>query len=794
MLNYSSGDIRKTLKIRSVILKESQFKWQINEVQEESQVLVAELETLKMSPKLAPLLWNRNIKDSDKLAHFFKPQLTDLHDPFLLFDMEKVVTRIQEAVEKGERILVYGDYDADGITSTTVMKEAIELIGGDVVFYLPNRFKDGYGPNRAVYQRMIEEEGIQLIVTVDNGISGHDAIEYAMEKGVDVIVTDHHELPENLPSAFGIIHPRHPKGEYPFGDLAGVGVAFKVATALLGEIPTESLDLVAIGTIADLVSLTDENRVLVKIGLEIMKQTERIGLQMLGEVAEFDLSEVTEETIGFSIGPRLNAIGRLGDANPGVTLLSTFDDEEANNIATHIQETNKERQRIVKEITAEAIAMSETYKDEPVLFLLSENWHEGVLGIVASQVVSKVGKPVIVLRHDKETNILKGSGRSIQSVDLFKVLSSTKEMLTSFGGHHMAAGLSFDFEKLDAVKEQVEAYFKENNLTEAEKDSLVIDGELPISEITVEFIETLKMLAPFGTDNPSPYFMIKDNKIEQLKQIGASNNHLKYQAVNGEVKLDCIAFNYGEEMSEFSQGESIQQVGQLSINEWNGFRKPQFMLTDYQVSGFQIFDIRGKKGFEVKPVTENIAYFVFNDEHESMVKSKNPEDIFYASQVTQNDMSRLNGYTEIVIVDCPYDLEKAKEIFSNLTVERLYFRVQVSTEHYMTGLPSREQFGKLFKLIATQPSIDVRYKLNDMASYLKIEKKLLIFMINVFFDLGFVTIENGLMAKVDQPTTKPLQESKIYQEYEQKIEMEKLFLYSNINEIKEWILQQEEVK
>ena len=426
-------------------MKESQYIWKINKNEPESALLNEELERLNLPVELAPFLWSRNIKDAERINSFFKPQIADFNDPFLLFDMHKVIERIQVAVEQGEKILVYGDYDADGITSTTVMKEAIELIGGDVIFYLPNRFTDGYGPNKDVYQRMIEEEGVQLIVTVDNGISGHEAINYAMKQGVDVIVTDHHELPEELPNAFGIIHPRHPNGEYPFGDLAGVGVAFKVATALLGEVPVESLDLVAIGTIADLVSLTDENRSMVKIGLEMMKQTERIGLQMLANEAKVDLSDVSEETIGFTIAPRLNAIGRLGDASPGVHLLSTFDDEEASELAVFITQKNVERQGIVKKITAEALAMAETKLDDSLLILASSGWHEGVLGIVASQVVSKTGKPTIVLGLDEATNIVKGSGRSIESVDLFQTLSLVKDDLISFGGHHMAAGLSFSY-------------------------------------------------------------------------------------------------------------------------------------------------------------------------------------------------------------------------------------------------------------------------------------------------------------------------------------------------------------
>lgn len=774
-------------------MKESQYKWRINEVVEEANLLVPELERLNVKSDLAQLLWHRNIRKPEEVETYFRPKVTDFHDPFLLYDMEKAITRIQMAVENGERILVYGDYDADGITSTTVMKEAIELIGGDVSFYLPNRFNDGYGPNKMVYQRLIEEEGIQLIVTVDNGVSGHEAIDYAMSQGVDVIVTDHHELPEALPEAFAIIHPRHPLGEYPFDDLAGVGVAFKVATALLGEIPVESLDLVAIGTIADLVSLTGENRSMVKIGLEIMKQTERIGLHMLAEVAKADLSSATEETVGFTFGPRLNAIGRLGEASPGVELLSTFDDEQAREIAEFIQDTNVKRQEIVKKIKAEALEMARAYPDDPILFLISKDWHEGVLGIVASQVVSAVGKPVIVLRHDEETNTLKGSGRSIQAVDLFKTLSVVKNDLNSFGGHHMAAGLSFDFDSLEVIKQKLSDYLTELGLTEFDKEELVVDSQLPVSEITVEFIETLRLLAPFGTDNPAPYFLIESDKVDNLKQIGSDNTHLKAQVVEDEAMIDCIAFNRGHEISEFEQGE-IELVGQLSVNEWNGFRKPQLMLTDYQVDGYQLFDIRGKKGNDIRLEEEAVAYLVFNHENLDMVKSIAQTSVFNIEELSQEMMNQINQFNEVVIVDCPYNRKEAETFFSQLLVKRLYFKVAVKEEHYLTGLPTREQFGKLFKLIASQPSIDVRYKLNDMASYLKIEKSLLIFMIRVFFDLGFVTIEDGLMAKVDKPTNRPLQESKIYQTYQNNIEMEKLFLYSDIKEIKQWILQQEEVR
>ncbi|HCM88345.1 MULTISPECIES: single-stranded-DNA-specific exonuclease RecJ [Vagococcus] len=774
-------------------MKESLYKWNLNEDVEQSNSLIPELDKLKINAELAPLLWRRGMTDPNNINSYLKPTVANFHDPFLLFDMEKSVERIQKAVESGETILVYGDYDADGITSTTVMKEAIELIGGNVSYYLPNRFTDGYGPNIDVYRRMIEEEGVQLIVTVDNGVSGHEAIEYANSKGIDVIITDHHELPEELPKAFSVIHPRHPQGNYPFNDLAGVGVAFKVATALLGEIPIESLDLVAIGTIADLVSLTDENRALVKIGLEIMKQSERVGLNALADVSKVDLLEATEETVGFTIAPRLNAIGRLGDASPGVELLSTFDEVEAANIATFIQQKNTERQSIVKEITTEALEMAKNNTEDSILFLINKNWHQGVLGIVASRIVQETHKPTIVLNLDEATGFLKGSGRSVQGIDLFQVLSSAKSDLESFGGHHMAAGVTFHQDQLVSVKSKVNQAIQDLGISSSEKEELLIDGVLSIETINVEFIERLKLLAPFGTDNPAPYFLIKSDKLQNLKQIGADNAHLKCQLNKKELAVDCIAFNRGMELHEFEYADEIEVVGQLSINEWNGFRKPQVMLSDYAISDWQIFDARGKKKLEIKPQTDNVAYLVFEEKVYSKIIEKTGHT-YLVDSIDKDFMKIINGYDEVVIVDCPYDLTKAKLIFSQLKVARIYFEVNVIQEHYLTGLPSREQFGQLFKLIASQESIDIRHKLKEISAYLKINKNLLIFMINVFFDLGFVTIDDGLMTKVQNPVNKPLQESKIYQNYQKKIEMEKLFLYSDIKEIKQWILQQEEIK
>ena len=338
----------------------------------------------KLTELASQILYSRGVDTAEKLIQFLSTDLSQLHDPYLLHDMDKAVNRIRQAIENYEQILVYGDYDADGMTSASIMKEALEMLGAEAQVYLPNRFTDGYGPNESVYKYFIEQQNVSLIITVDNGVAGNEAIAYAQSQGVDVIVTDHHGLPAELPEAFAIVHPEHPEADYPFKYLAGCGVAFKVACALLESIPTEMLDLVAIGTIADMVSLTDENRIMVKVGLEILKQTERIGLIELIKVSDVDMADVNEETVGFKIAPQLNALGRLDDPNPAVELLTGFDDEEAHNIAKMINAKNEERKEIVQKIFDEAMSMVDLEK--PVQVLAKEGWHPGVLGIVAGRI------------------------------------------------------------------------------------------------------------------------------------------------------------------------------------------------------------------------------------------------------------------------------------------------------------------------------------------------------------------------------------------------------------------------
>ncbi|GGC81596.1 single-stranded-DNA-specific exonuclease RecJ [Enterococcus wangshanyuanii] len=770
-------------------MKKAKYAWRLQEKSELPTEFTEILTNEKINPLLGQILWHRGIQSAEALETFLRPTIENLYDPFLMYDMEKAVTRIQDAVAQGEKILVYGDYDADGITSTTVMKEAIELIGGEVDYFLPNRFKHGYGPNLSVFKEQIEE-GVQLIVTVDNGVAGHEAIEYAETQGVNVIVTDHHELPVELPNAFAIVHPKHPKGAYPFSDLAGVGVAFKVATALLGELPVEFLDLVAIGTIADLVSLTDENRVLVKMGLEMIQNGERIGLDVLIHLAELKKESITEENIGFTIGPRLNALGRLGDAAPGVELMTTFDEEEAKEIALYVNSQNEERKEIVSRITKEAFELIDP--TDSVHVLAKKGWHEGVLGIVAGRIMQDTGKPTIVLTIDENNELAKGSGRSVSALNLFDVLNEIRESFTHFGGHHMAAGMTLPVENISKLKEHLMHYLEAKQIDLSQGQELLIDETLKIEEVTLPFIQQLKILAPFGTDNPVPNFLFEDVSIEQSKQIGADKSHLKFQLVQSNAALDAIAFQMGSQIDELGQGKT-NVSGQLSINEWNGNKKPQLMVNDFSVDGMQLFDLRGKNNRQKEIPVTNTLFIYFNENNQKLINDPAANRVLFSHIEDILETIKTNQIEQLVFVDCPDDLSLIKQITLQGQIERVYLMGISPEEAYLNGVGTREQYAQLFKFVKQQEQVDVRYKLDNVAQYLNIQKKLLIFMIQVFFDLGFVTIENGVLRKVEKPENHPLSESKVYQTRLKRIKTEEFLLYSDRETLQQWLWNEEEV-
>ena len=711
-----------------------------------------------LSSEVACLLFQRGIKDESSLKKFLEPSLEDLHDPYLLHDMDKAVERIRLAIERGELILVYGDYDADGMTSASIVKESLEQLGAECLVYLPNRFTDGYGPNASVYKYFIEQQGVSLIVTVDNGVAGHEAIDLAQSMGVDVIVTDHHSMPEVLPDAYAIVHPEHPEADYPFKHLAGCGVAFKLACALLEEVQVELLDLVAIGTIADMVSLTDENRIMVQYGLEVLRNTQRLGLQELFEIAGISSSDLTEETVGFQLAPRLNALGRLDDPNPAIELLTGFDDEEVREIALMIQEKNEERKEIVQAIYEEAKSLVDPNKSVQVL--AKEGWNPGVLGIVAGRLLEELGQTVIVLNI--EDGRAKGSARSIEAVDIFEALDPHRELFIAFGGHAGAAGMTLEAEQLDALSEILETYVKDKGIDAKGKNTLYLDEELDLESLSLETVKSFERLAPFGMDNQKPVFYIRDFQVENARSMGAGDSHLKLKISKGTASFEVVAFGQGSKATEFSQIKQLELAVTLSVNQWNGQTTLQLMMVDARVDGVQLFNIRSKS----VELPEGVPVLDFT-----------------------SDLPEMLSNPAIVVKNIPEDLSLLKQVLKEQDFSAVYFKNDIAKAYYLTGYGTREQFAKLYKTIYQFPEFDIRYKLKDLSAYLKIEQILLVKMIQIFEELGFVTIENGVMKVNKDAAKRDIAESQIYQNLKQTVKDQEMMALGTVQEIYDFLME-----
>lgn len=730
----------------------SKYDWKI-EAKEADDTVLKLAKKRGLDAIAAKILVERGITSEEAIDDFLSADLSKLHDPFLLHDMEKSVERIRQAIEVGEQILVYGDYDADGMTSASIVKETLEMMGAEVQVYLPNRFTDGYGPNLSVYKYFIEHQAISLIVTVDNGVAGHDAIAYAQEQGVDVIVTDHHSMPADLPKAFAIVHPEHPEADYPFKHLAGVGVAFKLACALLESIPSEFLDLVAIGTIADMVSLTDENRIMVKVGLEMLKQTERIGLQELLQLSDVSPETISEETVGFTIAPQLNALGRLDDPNPAIELLTGFDDEEAQAIAIDIKAKNEERKELVQTIYDEAMTMVDLSK--PVQVLAKEGWHPGVLGIVAGRILENISQTVIVLNI--ENGLAKGSARSLEVLNIFDALDDHREIFTAFGGHAGAAGMTLPVENLEKLSDVLCQYVTDKEIDTCIKNSLILDETLSLPDLSLESLKSLERLAPFGMDHKKPVFWLKDFDVTQARTMGQHNAHLKLKVKQEGASFDVVAFNQGVLASEFQQTQQLELAVTLSVNIWNGQTSLQLMLVDARVEGVQLFDIRAKNAklpFDVPALTAD-----------------------------------LRDSQTAVLVDLPENPNDLKSWFAANDLEVLYFKNNMKTPYYLSGFGTRQQFAKLYKTIYQFPEFDIRYKLKELSQYLNIEDYLLIKMIQIFEELGFVTIKDGVMMVNKEAEKKAIESSQIYQDLKKKVKYQELMALGTPREIYEWLME-----
>jgi single-stranded-DNA-specific exonuclease len=540
---------------------------------------------LNIPTVMAKILINRGISDVETARNFLYPSLHHLIDPFCLTDMDCAVDRIWAAILSGEKIMVHGDYDVDGVTGTALLVRTLSALGADVEFYIPHRLEDGYGISVQGIGMGVAR-GVKLLVSVDCGITALAETEYAKSQGVDVIITDHHQ-PGVLPKALAVINPKRTDCGYPFKELPGVALAFKLAEAVYRrkgrDLATvyENLDLVALGCAADIVPLIEENRVLVTYGLGHLQRTKNLGLKALLKHLKLWGRPLGTGQLIFVLAPRINALGRMGSAIEAVTLLTTSDEAEAQHIAQVLETQNLKRRQIDDQMLQEALVQVETQVNPDVdraVVLSSDAWHPGVIGIVATRIAEKVHLPTVLISRDGTNS--KGSARSIPGFDLYQALTRCREHLISFGGHKYAAGLSIDAQRIDAFRE----IFLQVAAEMVQKEDLIpriyIEGELSLDQIDMRLVSVLKRFAPFGAQNARP-IMVSRNVEVVGAPMHVGSNHLRFKArQNGRV-FDCIGINLGHLIYRLSPGEAnLDMAYVIEENEWRGRKEIQLRVKD----------------------------------------------------------------------------------------------------------------------------------------------------------------------------------------------------------------------
>ncbi|MEK7528730.1 MAG: single-stranded-DNA-specific exonuclease RecJ [Patescibacteria group bacterium] len=537
---------------------------------------------------LEKLLHNRNLRTEKEVEKFLNPSLErDMHDPFLMEDMEKAVRRVGEAIQKKERIIIFGDYDIDGITGTAILIHVLRKLGAEVSYRLPHRMEDGYGLREKFIKEFVEAN-VKLVITVDNGISAAREISLAAGHGIDVIVTDHHTLPKEMPGdAYAILHPKLPGTKYPFDELTGSAVAFKLAKALIRTfLPAERhdeeimplLDLAAMGIVSDMGPLVGENRALVKFGLEVLGNTRWPGLSKLKEKAGV-VGVMSPRTVGFQIGPRINAAGRMEHAYYALQLLLD-DGSKAEALAEKLEQLNKKRQKVTEEFFAQAKEKlrDQLERDEKILIVGDPKWHVGIVGLLAGKLAEQYNRPVLVM--EERENVCVGSARSPAYFNVTAALTECSKYLTSFGGHAQAAGFEvpvINFEKFESMIRKIsEKMTKGINMESA----LKLDCEILQSDISFDTTSMIENFSPFGHGNECPRFFMRGVKIQRITKIGKTHDHLKGTLVFEHATVDVVGFGMGNLLQKINAVENLDIAFELEVNEWNGRKTLQMKLLD----------------------------------------------------------------------------------------------------------------------------------------------------------------------------------------------------------------------
>ncbi len=797
---------------------QARARWVIPTVAEDQ---VRELmEGMSISERLARLLIIRGIHSVDAARAFLHTTEDELYDPFLLDGMDLAVPRIERAIEQGELIRIYGDYDADGVSSTSLMIGLLRQLGANFDYYIPHRRREGYGLNIPALE-LAQQQGVGLIITVDTGISAVEQALAAKRLGMDLIVTDHHEPPDTLPETYATINPKKPGCSYPFKSLAGVGVAFKLAQALLRRVPHEWFSLAAIGTIADLMPLLGENRVIVKLGMQQIRTSASTGIRALLTVSNIEQKEATVGHIGFSVAPRINASGRLESADTAVQCLITDNNQEAEQLAQELDRINRERQAIVEDIASQAFEQVEQQKLEAgelghVLVLAGEGWNVGVVGIVASKVLERYYRPTIILSIDTETGLAKGSARSIAGFDMYAALTACREQLKHFGGHQAAAGMTLDIDQISQLRSRLQTIAARELTPEALIPIQTPDMEISFEEISVEGIAELELIGPFGMCNPAPSFVINGLQVQEAKLLGKDRQHLKLSLTSAESSsppIDGLAFGKADLARRLSLTDKVDLYAELSINEWNGKRRPQILIRDLRVTEQQVFDWRGKS-IQDEAISEWLsteselsgdkAILIFHPHELALLPEHTRQHVWLfdggatpsrwageqwrsASLPAADEPPAISEVMWLTLPASELAAEQARAYSAK--ADRL-FAVFHDTKSDLSGvMPDREQFRMVYGTLAalTEPALE-RQLYNRLRARNGIAENAARFILRVFKELGFVRLEAGGYSLVTAPPKRELSEAPSYQEKLYRDSAERIYVYSTSQELKDWLL------
>lgn len=688
----------------------------------------------ELHPIIEQLILNRGLATSETLGEFLSESETD-YSPFLFTDMKKSIERIFQAVKNEEPILVYGDYDADGVTATAILVKCLKSLGAVVNYYIPNRFYEGYGPNEDAFMQAVAD-GVKVLITVDNGISGIEEAAILAEQGVDLIITDHHQPKPALPKAFAIIHPELEEA-YPFSYLAGAGVALKLAQALTSHELTEDYYAIAmLGTVGDIVKLIDENRSIVKRGLKALRKTNMVGLKALMERAKTDQLEADEVNVGFEICPRLNAPGRMEDGALAVELLLTEDEQVANAIADQMEAFNSERQKVTKQIVDEALALVNdvTLENKKVLILYQSHWHEGVLGIVAGKLAKRWNKAVFLLTDDHE-GWVKGSGRAVDGYQLFDLLNENKDLIEKFGGHGLAAGLTLNPENIQRLENQMNQWVGEQTIV----SKLSIDLTVSLADANLNFVNQLKCLAPFGEGNRPPTIRIQKGQVKNVKKIGNKSQHLKFTIYDQNHTMEAIAFNQAELAIYLTPETFFDFVGELNINEWNGKSQVQLVVADLKCDDFQLIDLRNRQLYE---------------QHQQELKNA----------TLYSELNETVGPVRDLVIDV---LPAAKDLLL-IDLQRVKPENIILVPYESVTFPTREKFALVYKTIKQHAPFTLNKQVIEYFNRLKITKNELLFILQVFFEIELVIIKDATISLMKQSLKRELSEAPTYQSQKSK--------------------------